>query len=85
MPTYFYKCQQCQHEFEKFLSMSQNAEPESDPCPECKETSVKQTIGKTQLVLDNARMMGGFHLPEDWRYFLKRMQKANPSGYIRDR
>lgn len=85
MPTYYYKCKKCHYEFEKFLSMNQNSDPESEPCPECEEISIEQMIGKIQLVLDNTRLMGGIHLPEDWRYFLKRMKKANPSGYIRDR
>lgn len=40
MPTYEYQCEECQHEWEDFLSMSA---PNPD-CPICKATKTKKLI-----------------------------------------
>ena len=42
MPTYDYQCEQCQHRFEAFQSIT------DDPliqCPECGEISLQRLIG----------------------------------------
>lgn len=35
MPTYDYKCSQCENEFEKFLTISRRHEPTQEPCEHC--------------------------------------------------
>ena len=35
MPTYDYKCSQCDNEFEKFLTISRRHEPTQEPCEHC--------------------------------------------------
>lgn len=42
MPTYSYECQSCQHTFDAFQYMSEDALQE---CPECKKNSLKRLIG----------------------------------------
>jgi putative FmdB family regulatory protein len=42
MPTYDYKCPDCDHGFEAFHSMS--ADPIKD-CPECEKSNVRRLIG----------------------------------------
>lgn len=42
MPTYAYKCDSCEHDFELFQSIT--AEPVKK-CPECKKAKVRRLIG----------------------------------------
>ena len=42
MPTYEYKCQACEHEFELFQSIKA---PSVRKCPECGKLKVKRLIG----------------------------------------
>ena len=42
MPTYTYKCEACEHPFEKVLPMSRYKEPQD--CPECGEGPAKKTV-----------------------------------------
>ncbi|MCP4456332.1 MAG: zinc ribbon domain-containing protein [Planctomycetes bacterium] len=42
MPTYAYKCDHCEHDFELFQSIT--AEPVKK-CPECKKSRVRRLIG----------------------------------------
>lgn len=41
MPTYTYRCEQCNHEFEERQSIKDDALTE---CPECKEPKLKRVI-----------------------------------------
>lgn len=43
MPTYDYLCQQCEHEFELFQSITSSP---SRKCPECGKHGLKRLIGK---------------------------------------
>ncbi len=42
MPTYAYKCDHCEHDFELFQSIT--AQPVKK-CPECKKSKVRRLIG----------------------------------------
>ena len=42
MPTYDYRCEACEHEFEEFQSISAGA---LRKCPECKRLKLKRLIG----------------------------------------
>ena len=35
MPTYDYKCENCENQFEKFLTISRRYEPTEEPCSIC--------------------------------------------------
>ena len=35
MPIYEYKCNECEHTFEDYLSVSNRDKPLKKPCPEC--------------------------------------------------
>ncbi len=48
MPTYEYKCNQCEHKFEEFQSIT------ADPikkCPECGKNKVKRLLGIGSAVI----------------------------------
>lgn len=42
MPTYDYRCSHCEHEFEKFQSITANP---LKKCPECKKMKLQRLIG----------------------------------------
>jgi putative FmdB family regulatory protein len=42
MPTYDYKCDKCEHEFEAFQSITADA---LEKCPECGTNSLRRLIG----------------------------------------
>lgn len=42
MPTYEYRCNSCEHEFELFQSMSDSVKKK---CPECKKLALERLIG----------------------------------------
>lgn len=45
MPNYEYICNECNHTFEEFLSISKRKQPEKNPCPNCQKIgSVAHTI-----------------------------------------
>ena len=48
MPTYDYKCQECEHRFEQFQSIK------DDPlktCPECNKDGLRRLIGRGGAVI----------------------------------
>jgi putative FmdB family regulatory protein len=48
MPTYEYKCEGCDHQFEEFQSMS---EPALEKCPKCKKKKLRRLFGTGAAVL----------------------------------
>ena len=52
MPTYSYKCKECEHQFDVWQSMSDD---KLTDCPECAKKSLEKVITAT----------GGFHLKGD--------------------
>lgn len=51
MPTYEYRCSNCEHSFEELLKMSDRKIPETQPCPNCKqENTVQQLCSAAALV-----------------------------------
>lgn len=50
MPTYTYRCKDCEHPFERILSISEMNTPTTEPCPECGKLNVGKTITGTSIV-----------------------------------
>lgn len=48
MPTYDYRCKNCDHEFELFQSMSAGVKKK---CPECKKMTLERLIGTGAAVI----------------------------------
>lgn len=85
MPFYDYRCQKCDHEFEKMFKMSECDVPLNEPCPSCGLSgSIEKLLGATKVAYLSEQ---GFakKIPQDFRNFLGMMKKANPNGYIKDR
>jgi putative FmdB family regulatory protein len=76
MPTYTYKCEFCENEFERVLKVDQRKDPESKPCPHCnKYGDVKQIItAGARLAYPTPKP------PEDWKSFTNKLKKNNPGS-----
>jgi len=48
MPTYEYRCEKCEHEFEREQRIS---DPPIKTCPACRSRKVKKLISRTSFVL----------------------------------
>ena len=52
MPMYEYYCESCEHQFEELLSVSKRDDPINEPCPNCKEKTVKKGVSITVMGAD---------------------------------
>jgi len=81
MPTYEYRCSDCEHHFEKYLSMKDNKQPEGEPCPECgAENTVYQSFTTTP------KLVSGVTSPlktagSGWQDVLKGIKKASGKNH----
>lgn len=84
MPTYSYICdkEDCQHEFEKRLRMSQVNDPTEEPCPECNEQ------GTVRRKITNARFRRTDDLKrntdEGFREVISKIKEHHPLNDIPD-
>jgi putative FmdB family regulatory protein len=81
MPTYNYKCSNCGHEFEQFLSMKDNDKPTHEPCIKCNQLTIKQIIIQSSLVTE-INVEQKYKQPEDWKAFLRHIKRKNPGSNI---
>lgn len=49
MPIYNYSCRSCKHEFDKFLSVANYKQPESENCPNCDKLEVQKIISPPNM------------------------------------
>ena len=54
MPTYDYRCEKCENEFEEMLLISKKDEPTETPCTEC-GGEVKQVVAAPYFGYDNIK------------------------------
>ena len=81
MPTYTFKCNSCEHIFDKKLSMSDFKLPESEPCPNCNKLTITKIILPSNFIINGQPKEGRFAKPNgDWRSFLKMVKNNNPGS-----
>lgn len=78
MPTYHYACTSCEHNFEKFSSISDRDVPLSDPCDECGDPirRVLTPVGFNADVLPKHS--------DDFKYLMSSIKKANRGSNMPD-
>lgn len=82
MPTYNYKCQACEYEFEKFMRMSEMELPTKENCPSCDaKDQVKKIIASTVGFVRPNDMKS---LDGDFKYAMKQMKKRHRRSNIPD-
>ena len=87
MPTYNYKCEKCEHEFEEMLSISRRKEPTEVPCERQLHRAAPICGGEIKMkavapgIGDPLKM--GLKKP-DGRYVekLKEIKKNHPLGTV---
>lgn len=71
MPTYEYRCKNCQHEFELFQNMSDSVKRK---CPECGKNTLERLIGTGAAVIFKG---GGFYETDYRSEAYKKAAKAD--------
>lgn len=72
MPTYSYKCESCQHEFESFQKIADRDTPTQTGCPSCQANTVIRTPGIGGHQFHDVQKPSG-----DWRNLLENIKRKN--------
>ena len=80
MPIYEYHCsrEECNHQFEEYLTMSNRDKPTTSPCPECGENTVKKGVSVTTMGAD-MNMSPDKATGGDWSKLMTKVKKATPA------
>jgi putative FmdB family regulatory protein len=80
MPIYEYKCNECEHTFDDYLSVSDRDKPLKQPCPECGVKAVSKLVSATTMGVDMNctpdKKTGG-----DWSRLMDKMKRGTPKRY----
>ncbi len=83
MPTYDYKCEECENTFEETLMVVDRGVPVEEPCIHC-GGKVKQVIGVPLFAYDNIKTRHS-HKPKEVNQLndrLKEIKKKHPGNTI---
>jgi len=80
MMQYDYQCKACDHVFERVLKMANRKDPEGDPCPQCGELKVQQTILGCPTV-NYSMKTPGVKTTDSFNDRMKDIKKALPKKY----
>jgi putative FmdB family regulatory protein len=76
MPTYGFMCNDCKHEYDRFLKMAERDVPLSEPCPACGKNDIGKVFGSNAF-LDPVRL--GLIKPDDgFRDVLRKIKSNSP-------
>ena len=65
MPTYDYRCEKCENEFEDMLPISKRDEPTKEPCKEC-GGEIKQVMFAPYFGYDNIKTRHSTNKVPSW-------------------
>ena len=77
MPTYCYRCENCEHQFEEFLSVSNRKNPELDVCVNCGKHTVKSIPALVEIFSDST-LTPDKKTKGDWGKLMTKMKKGLP-------
>jgi len=82
MPSYEYKCSECEHKFDDLLKIDDRFIPETLPCPNCnKEKTIHIQMG-TPPVVDCYNIFRERKIPTPFKERLQKIKKEHPRGKI---
>ncbi len=82
MPMYDYMCEDCSHQWEENLSMSNGNKPCKSPCPSCKKTgSVKKQIGGFPTLAVDTTLNANKKTGGRWNEVMERVKSSVPDRY----
>jgi len=83
MPTYEYRCTECNGTFERIFKINDRKEPEGQPCPFCGKGPVEQVFLTGVLMGDSVRL--GFTRPDNgFREVLQKIHERAPGSVIKE-
>lgn len=77
MPTYSFKCEFCETEFEKTLKIINRKDPETAPCPKCNKIGDVKLVIRANFELMSPDQLGKVKPPQDWRSFINNVKKSH--------
>lgn len=81
MPTYEYRCKDCETEFTSMRKISERAEPIE--CPNCKSMNSEQFIGTAPTLADPVRI--GVKKPDDgFKDVLRKIHEKTPGSKLKE-
>lgn len=84
MPTYEFRCESCDQNFERFLKIVEMDIPLSNPCPECSSGPVKRVVSGATYAFMSPESLGRKKAPGDFRNWLSAVKKVNKGSTIKD-
>lgn len=79
MPTYTYKCSECEYEKDRIMKLSEYDVPCNEPCPECgAEKSIFRKVHVPHH--GDVHRMKMHKVDPDWRDVLRNMDKKVGAG-----
>lgn len=80
MPIYTYRCNRCDHVFEKMLKMDNRADPLSQPCPNCGDVGDINMLINARMAIVPEHALGRIRPHRDWQEHLNRIKRNNPGS-----
>lgn len=80
---YEYRCDKCEHVFERMLKIDDRDNPKSEPCPNCGETGGVQSCLSAPMI-GGFNSFGGKKINRDFQQKLEGLKKAYPGSTIND-
>lgn len=78
MPIYNYSCVSCNHDFDRFLSISNRDNPITEPCPNCSKLEVTKSLNRMNMFQFEKNLK-----PDDtFKDILKQIAKNNKHSTI---
>ena len=84
MPTYTFRCNECEQTKDYILPISRCDDPEGYDCPSCGQKGLKRFYGEANYAFMSPESLGRKKAPSDFRQWLSAVGKANKGSYIRD-
>lgn len=82
MPTYTYKCEECDNAFERILKISERKQPTETKCENC-GGKVKQTI--LQATVGDPFALGRVKLDDGMKNVLDKVRQAPGASHVHSR
>jgi putative FmdB family regulatory protein len=82
MPTYDFRCTQCQHEFETQRTIAKRAEPLDEPCPSCQAPAPVVERMVVPVSSGDAVRLGRWKVTGGFRDVLERVKARVPNNRI---
>lgn len=81
MPTYDYRCNSCEHVFEKLVKIAQSHDPQQ--CPECGTADSTKLMGAPAFG-DSDRLFSQKKVPDGFKDILRNIHEKSPGSRMKE-